>query len=312
MSAACSWVASAPTRSRGSRRRPGTRRREQHALACKRTATLELRCQQRRAALLLHFRRQGDLDLHDDSDPRELAGRLARNAARRQPLHTEAVHARGHSRRVRAADRKDPPLATVTFKDASRIYPKTNASAVDRLNLEIRDGEFSVLVGPSGCGQDHEPADAGRAGEGGRGHDLRSATRIVSDLPPQEPRHRDGVPELRAVPAHDGGGEHGLRAEDRASLPEGRDRRSGCARPPRSSISTSCLDRKPRQLSGGQRQRVAMGRAIVREPQVFLMDEPLSNLDAKLRVQTRAPRSRRCSAGSASPRSTSPTTRSRR
>ena len=71
------------------------------------------------------------------------------------------------------------------------------------------------------------------------------------------------------------------------------------------------LDRKPAKLSGGQRQRVAMGRAIVRQPQVFLMDEPLSNLDAKLRVQTRT-RSPRCSAASASRRCTSPMTRSRR
>ena len=74
---------------------------------------------------------------------------------------------------------------------------------------------------------------------------------------------------------------------------------------------TEYLDRKPKALSGGQRQRVAMGRAIVREPQVFLMDEPLSNLDAKLRVPDPYPDRRRCSAASASPPSTSPTTRSR-
>ena len=103
----------------------------------------------------------------------------------------------------------------------------------------------------------------------------------------QGPRHRDGVPELRALPAHDRAEEHRVPAAV-AQGAGGRARPRWCRRPPRASTSATLLDRKPAQLSGGQRQRVALARAIVRRPQAFLMDEPLSNLDAKLRVQTRA------------------------
>ena len=109
----------------------------------------------------------------------------------------------------------------------------------------------------------------------------------VVNLAAARPRHRDGVPELRAVSAHERGTEHGLRAADGEGV---RRRRSSERVRAAAKILDleDYLDRKPRQLSGGQRQRVAMGRAIVREPRVFLMDEPLSNLDAKLRVATRA------------------------
>ena len=167
---------------------------------------------------------------------------------------------------------------------ATRIYPGTDAPAVDKLDLEIADGEFLVLVGPSGCGKSTSLrmlAGLEEVNDGG----ILIGDRDVTQPPAEGPRHRDGLPELRALPAHDGRREHGLRAQDR--------------RRPKAEIAGAVdeaaklldleeyLDRKPKALSGGQRQRVAMGRAIVRQPQVFLMDEPLSNLDAKLRVQTR-------------------------
>jgi multiple sugar transport system ATP-binding protein len=103
--------------------------------------------------------------------------------------------------------------------------------------------------------------------------------------PAEGTRHRDGVPELRALPAYVGRRQHGLRPEDAGLHKDERAKR--VAEAAKLLGLEEYLDRKPKALSGGQRQRVAMGRAIVRDPQVFLMDEPLSNLDAKLRVQTR-------------------------
>ena len=110
--------------------------------------------------------------------------------------------------------------------------------------------------------------------------------RVVNDVAAEGPRHRDGVPELRAVPAHERVRQHGVRPQA-AEAAEGEDRRA-CARRGAHPRARELLERKPKALSGGQRQRVAMGRAIVRHPQAFLMDEPLSNLDAKLRVQMRS------------------------
>ena len=176
-------------------------------------------------------------------------------------------------------------MATVTFDKAQRWYPGSDVPAVPGLSLEIEDGEFMVLVGPSGCGKSTTLRMLAGLEEVNDGHDLHRRPRRDQHAA-QGPRHRDGVPELRALPAHDRRRQHGLRAQDgqgaqRRAARAGREG-GGAARPRRSTSTAS-----PRQLSGGQRQRVAMGRAIVREPQVFCMDEPLSNLDAKMRVQTR-------------------------
>ncbi len=175
-------------------------------------------------------------------------------------------------------------MADVRFEGIAKVYPNGHV-AVQKLDLTIEDGEFMVLVGPSGCGKSTvlrtiaglETPTGGRLLIGGRD---------VTDLPPQE---RDiamvfqsyalyphmtvrenmafGL-RMRRIPAEQIGGR--VDAAARILGLEG------------------VLDRKPAQLSGGQRQRVALGRAIVREPKVFLFDEPLSNLDAKLRVETRA------------------------
>ena len=178
-------------------------------------------------------------------------------------------------------------MATVTYAKATRIYPGSTRPAVDALDLEIADGEFLVLVGPSGCGKSTSLRMLAGPGGDRLRRDLHRPDRR-HQRSPEVPRHRDGLPELRALPPHDRVPEHGVRPEA-AQDAQGRDRPSGQGR--RRACSTwtrACSARKPKALSGGQRQRVAMGRAIVREPQVFLMDEPLSNLDAKLRVQTRA------------------------
>ena len=176
-------------------------------------------------------------------------------------------------------------MATVVLEDTTRTYPKGDRAAVDHLNLDIADGEFVVLVGPSGCGKTTslrmvaglEDVDEGSIRIGGK---------EVVGLPP---RARDiaMVFQSYALYPHMNVAQNMGFALKIAGLPKD-EIRARVEEAARILDLDSYLDRKPARLSGGQRQRVAMGRAIVRQPQVFLMDEPLSNLDAKLRVATRA------------------------
>ncbi len=175
-------------------------------------------------------------------------------------------------------------MASVIFEQASRRYPGNAQPAVDRLDLVVDDGEFVVLVGPSGCGKTTslrmvaglEAVDSGRIHIG-----ERDVTRI-------EPKDRDVAMVFQnyALYPHMSVAQNMGFALKIARTPTA-DIRSRVVEAARLLDLESFLDRKPKELSGGQRQRVAMGRAIVRRPRVFLMDEPLSNLDAKLRVQTR-------------------------
>ena len=176
-------------------------------------------------------------------------------------------------------------MATVTYSKATRIYPGTERPAVDHLDLEIGDGEFLVLVGPSGCGKSTslrmlaglEDVDDGS---------IFIDDRDVTHLPPKA-RDIAMVFQNYALYPHMTVYENMAFALKLRKTPKSEiDRRVKEAA--KLLQLEEYLDRKPKALSGGQRQRVAMGRAIVREPQVFLMDEPLSNLDAKLRVQTRS------------------------
>jgi len=175
-------------------------------------------------------------------------------------------------------------MATVTFDGASRYYAGTERPAVDQLNLEVADGEFLVLVGPSGCGK----STTLRMLAGLEGVDegaIRIGDREVTDLPPKD-RDIAMVFQNYALYPHmtvaDNIGFH-LKIK---KMPKA-ERIERVREAAKLLDLEPYLDRKPAKLSGGQRQRVAMGRAIVRRPQVFCMDEPLSNLDAKLRVQTR-------------------------
>ena len=175
-------------------------------------------------------------------------------------------------------------MASITYKNASCIYEGSDKLAVDNLNLDIQDGEFVVLVGPSGSGKSTalrmlaglEDIDEGAIEIGGKDmtgvpskdRDIAMVFQNYALYPNKTVAENMGFAlKLRGVSAE----ERRKKVEDAAKVLD----------------LTEHLDRKPAKLSGGQRQRVAMGRAIVREPQVFCMDEPLSNLDAKLRVQTR-------------------------
>lgn len=175
-------------------------------------------------------------------------------------------------------------MAKVIYDNASRIYPGSDKPAVDSLNIEIDDGEFLVLVGPSGCGKSTslrmlaglEEIDAGR---------ILIGDRDVTNVPPKD-RDIAMVFQNYALYPHMSVADNMGFALKIAGTPKA-EIRERVVEAAKILDLEQYLDRKPKALSGGQRQRVAMGRAIVRSPQVFLMDEPLSNLDAKLRVSTR-------------------------
>src|SRR5580704_10686402 len=175
-------------------------------------------------------------------------------------------------------------MAGVVLEDLTKRYDG-GAVAVNKLNLDIHDGEFVCLVGPSGCGKTTALRMIAGLEEITSG-EVRIGDRVVNNLPPRD-RDIAMVFQSYALYPH---------MSVRDNMAFGLELR----KTPKAQIDKAVvdaarildlerfLDRKPGQLSGGQRQRVALGRAIVREPAVFLMDEPLSNLDAKLRVQTRA------------------------
>ncbi len=175
-------------------------------------------------------------------------------------------------------------MASVTFDDATRLYPGGERPAVDKLNLDIADGEFLVLVGPSGCGKSTSLRMLAGLEEVNSGRIL-IGDRDVTNVPPKD-RDIAMVFQNYALYPHMTVAENMGFALKIAGVPKA-ERRERVEEAAKILDLTPYLDRKPKALSGGQRQRVAMGRAIVRNPQVFLMDEPLSNLDAKLRVQTR-------------------------
>ena len=175
-------------------------------------------------------------------------------------------------------------MAEVTFDAVDKVYDN-GFKAVSDLSLAIEDGEFLVLVGPSGCGKTTALRMVAGLEEISAG-EISIGDRVVNELNPKE-RDIAMVFQNYALYPHLSVYENiafGLRLRREAK--EEIERRVTWAA--QMLDLTEFLDRKPKQLSGGQRQRVAMGRAIVRQPQVFLMDEPLSNLDAKLRVQMRA------------------------
>ena len=176
-------------------------------------------------------------------------------------------------------------MATVSFDKVSIRYPGAERPTVHELDLEIADGEFLVLVGPSGCGKSTTlRALAGL-------EEVESGVIRIDgqDVTGEEPAERDiaMVFQNYALYPHMSVARNMGFALKLAKLPQAEI--DAKVREAAEILDlTEFLDRKPKDLSGGQRQRVAMGRALVRNPKVFLMDEPLSNLDAKLRVQTRA------------------------
>ncbi len=195
-------------------------------------------------------------------------------------------------------------MARVELRNLTKVFTdpqtKKEVKAVDNLNLTIEDGEFLVLVGPSGCGKSTTMRMVAGLEES-TGGEIRIGDRLVNDVPPRD-RNIAMVFQNYALYPHMSVYDNmafGLRLRQLPGMAwqlthsvEAKKIKADIDRNIQETAELldikHLLDRKPKALSGGQRQRVALGRAIVRHPEVFLMDEPLSNLDAKLRVQTRA------------------------
>src|SRR6478609_476926 len=175
-------------------------------------------------------------------------------------------------------------MATVRFEEAQRWYPGTDRPAVPGISLDIKDGEFMVLVGPSGCGKSTTLRMLAGLEEVNKGK-IFIGERDITNMPPKD-RDIAMVFQNYALYPHMSVSDNMAFALKMAKVPT-EERNKRVQEAAKILGLTEYLDRKPKALSGGQRQRVAMGRAIVRQPQVFCMDEPLSNLDAKMRVQTR-------------------------
>ena len=175
-------------------------------------------------------------------------------------------------------------MASIKYEHAERLYPGAERPAVDDLNLDIEDGEFLVLVGPSGCGKSTSLRMLAGLEEVTSGK-IMIGDRDVTHLPPKE-RDIAMVFQNYALYPHMTVADNMAFSLKMAKVPK-EERLTRVKEAAKLLDLEDYLERKPKALSGGQRQRVAMGRAIVRQPQVFCMDEPLSNLDAKLRVSTR-------------------------
>jgi len=175
-------------------------------------------------------------------------------------------------------------MASIKYDNAQRMYPGADRPAVNDLNLDIQDGEFLVLVGPSGCGKSTSLRMLAGLEEVTNGR-IFIGDRDVTHLPPKE-RDIAMVFQNYALYPHMTVADNMAFSLKMAKVPK-EERMERVKEAAKLLDLEQYLERKPKALSGGQRQRVAMGRAIVRQPQVFCMDEPLSNLDAKLRVSTR-------------------------
>ncbi len=223
------------------------------------------------------------------------AGAMSASARKRRSSRRSRRRRRGARRRPPRARMLTSPvgfemscaaMAADRARAASRRSTRTGRARSTTLDLEIDDGELVVFVGPSGLRQDLGAAHDRRARGDHRAATIRIGDQVVNDLPPKDRDIAMIFQNYALYPHMSRVRQHGVRAQAAESPKAEIDRRVRDAA--RVLGLDEVLAKKPRTLSGGQRQRVAMGRAIVREPQAFLMDEPLSNLDAKLRVQMRA------------------------